>query len=157
MEVKLKGETVEGTFKGEMRSREGWAGSEYTERECRYYWYEGCGIIRQEDNQYFFGFRTATKENNYNPDNNLTLEESLVYLGGRNFPYEGNYRERFRKRVIPKRYPQLIDLVLSDFIAQVLASKDELPEVGSKALKLDDLIEKGLCYEDSGQVRLALG
>lgn len=158
MEVKLKGETLEGYFRGEMRFREGWAGSEYTERECTYYWYEGCGIIQKEDKQYFFGFRTLSKENTHcNPKDNLTLEESLVYLGGRDWPYEGNYRERFRKRIIPEKYLQLIDLVLSEFIAQVLACKDELPEVCSKALKLDDLIEKGLCYEDNGQVRIAFG
>lgn len=157
MEVKLKGETMEGIFRGRMMQREGWAGSEYTERECTYYWYEGCGLIKELDEQYFFSFRTPSRESEYNPANNLSLEECLVYLGGRVEYNDGGYRERFKKRVILEKYAQLVDLVLRDSISQVLASKDDIPEVVPKELKLDDLIEKGFCYEDGGQVRMALG
>ncbi|MEK6845579.1 MAG: hypothetical protein AABY26_02375 [Nanoarchaeota archaeon] len=158
MEIKLKGETLEGTFRGRLMSKKGWAGSEYTERECTYCWYEGCGIIRKEDNQYFFSFRTPSRESGY--EENLTLENSLslIHFGGRYIFNEGsNYLDRIRKRVIPERHPQLIDFALSDFLSQVKTSKEDIPLVIPKALKLDDLIERGLCYEDNGQVRMALG
>jgi hypothetical protein len=159
MQIKLKGETLEGTFRGRLMSREGWAGSEYTERECTYCWYEGCGIITDNDNKYFFSFRTASREKKYHPNDDLTLDESLVYLGGRGYPYERNCQDRgiSRTRIVPDRSSQLMDYALSDFVSQVKASDEEIPEVIPKELQLDDLIEKGFCYEDCGQMRLVVG
>lgn len=150
----LAGEKLKGVFRGTAKYNEGWAGSEYTERECTYYHYSGMGLIQEGESKHFFSFSTERRESFYDKQQNYTLEESLINFGQRDFKFLRYYETAKNKGVILERYPLLVDFALSRMLAKVKESEEDIPHIVPEEFNLEDLIELGFCYQSNGQMNL---
>jgi len=154
--ITIDGEKFLGKFKASRRFDDFRGGSEYTEYTYKGYWYEGTGIIedKKSKEKYVFALRTDHFEERYSPKEwskeNYNLEESVV-----NFNQKGPFYGDSKPEVVDDMYKKIVDLSLGDMVSQVKNSKESIPTVIPKELKLDDLVKMGYCVGEDGQISLA--
>ena len=148
----IEGEKLLGKFRVGIRTDEFWGGSEYTEYKYKGFWYEGVGLIEDKETGKKYSFALVTNHFRGTPENNCTLEEAIVNFNQRSPFYAGD----FKPKVVNGFYKRIVDLSLRDLVSQVEDSNEDIPEITPKRLRVDELVEKGYCSEEDGQIRLAL-
>jgi hypothetical protein len=148
----IEGERYRGIFDATLKTGEA-GGKEYSS-PYDVYWYSGTGVIRdkKEKKQYVFSLVTKSFEERYSPQDffkeNCTLEESIVHFNQKN-----TYRY-FIPEIIPGKYEHVVDMSLEKIIAQIRKSKEKIPAIEPERLGAEDLIEKGFCFDETGQIHL---
>ncbi len=144
-EVTLLGNNYWGRFSAIQEKKELWAGSEYTEHlEDNYRW-SGVGIIKHIETGEAHRFLLTTS---YNPRREIGLVECLVEINGK-LPNP-------RPKIVNQYY--VYDLVLGQMYddAKEGEGSEIIPKVSPMALSCEELLNRGLVTEESGQIRLHL-
>lgn len=147
-ELSIQGHRYFGRFSAVKKTKEFWAGSEYTEHLEDRYWFEGIGIIEDIEKREPCRFLFKTEIDRYGKESKLI--EKLLVIEDKNY-----YRRN--PPVIKKEFVN--DLILEK-IYQDAKEKEKteiIPEVYSSLLSYEELLEKGLIADEkSGQIMLAL-
>ena len=145
-ELFLMGNRYEGRFLGKIKKGKKWTGSEYTEAYVDIEWWCGEGIIKDKEigEERRFFFETKSKEYNLG-----SLEHEIVCFDRRE-PYD------IRPKIV--NYPAVVDLELEVMYEEAKNREDEeiISTVSPTKLEIEDLVERGLIAEESGQIRILL-
>ncbi len=144
-ELILEGNKYKGRFLAAEGKNRRWRGSHYSEHLVDTKYWEGKGIITDKETNEERSFLFKTEEKDYSCDG---LEDEIMDL------------KRWPSYDIPKiiRKEKIVDLILQSMYEDTKNRKDEeiIPTVYPPTLKMEELVEKGLVAEKSGQIRLPL-
>jgi hypothetical protein len=154
-EIVIKGKRYKAVFNANFKSEHAIkGGGDHYSSDIEYvaYWYFGAGIIRnlQTRKKTFVMLQTSRNEMQSKPEENYTLEESVVLFG------QKDYYRTFKPKAVESRYSEIVDLSLQELILQAESSKEKIPTVTPKNLDFEMLVKKGLCYDKDGQISLGL-
>lgn len=145
-ELILKGEIYEGRFLGNKRISEYEAGSHYTTYLETVYFYKGKGVIKDlqlgDETKFLFNTRKTFKKS-------ISFEDYIIFLERDDF----SYPKKSNSFIIHRK--PVLDLLLQAIGKKAKNNEkdDIIPSIELPCLKYEELIEKGLVSEDSGQIR----
>lgn len=147
-ELTIQGHKYFGRFSANKKKGKFWAGSEYTEHLEDRYWWNGVGVIQDNETKEQHQFLFETEINSYGKESEL-LEELLVI----------KCKDYYRRNPPIIRKEFVNDLILQQ-IYQDAKEKEKteiIPTVYPTPLSYEELLDKGFIAEEkSGQIMLAL-
>jgi len=143
----IEGNRYKGIFNAKKETSEFWGGQSYTSYKYDASWYEGTGIIKDKKTgkKYTFALNTPRFEQVKKGD--FTFEESVINYGQKSSDP--------KSIVVPGKYKNIIDIGLERIISKIKDSKKEIPSITPEKLKAEELVERGLCFDELGQRHLA--